>query len=241
MKRALLVVDVQNDFCEGGSLPVHGGAEVAHRISRTAAPLDREGPRGPRLRGRGGHPGPPHRPRRPLQPRARLRRHPGHGTASSAVTASPSTPTSTPSPSTRSSSRASTKRPTPASRAATPTGSALADWLRDHGVTDRRRLRHRHRLLRPADRPRRRPRRVRGQAAHRAVRRRRARHHPAGAAEPAGGRRHPRLSVSGPRTSADASARTPGCPRRRPRCRTAPAGRCARVRAPPPAHPGWRR
>jgi nicotinamidase/pyrazinamidase len=34
MKRALLVVDVQNDFCEGGSLPVAGGAEVAHDIAR---------------------------------------------------------------------------------------------------------------------------------------------------------------------------------------------------------------
>ena len=33
MKRALIVVDVQNDFCEGGSLAVAGGAEVAHRIS----------------------------------------------------------------------------------------------------------------------------------------------------------------------------------------------------------------
>jgi nicotinamidase/pyrazinamidase len=33
MKRALLVVDVQNDFCEGGSLPVMGGAAVAHAIS----------------------------------------------------------------------------------------------------------------------------------------------------------------------------------------------------------------
>jgi nicotinamidase/pyrazinamidase len=33
MKRALIVVDVQNDFCEGGSLPVAGGALVAHRIS----------------------------------------------------------------------------------------------------------------------------------------------------------------------------------------------------------------
>ncbi|HYO32513.1 MAG TPA: isochorismatase family protein [Nocardioidaceae bacterium] len=32
MTRALLVVDVQNDFCEGGSLPVAGGAEVAFRI-----------------------------------------------------------------------------------------------------------------------------------------------------------------------------------------------------------------
>ncbi len=33
MNRALLVVDVQNDFCEGGSLPVTGGAQVAHGIS----------------------------------------------------------------------------------------------------------------------------------------------------------------------------------------------------------------
>ncbi len=33
MKRALIVVDVQNDFCEGGSLAVEGGGEVAERIS----------------------------------------------------------------------------------------------------------------------------------------------------------------------------------------------------------------
>ncbi|MFC6287824.1 isochorismatase family protein [Nocardioides sp. GCM10027113] len=33
MKRALIVVDVQNDFCEGGSLPVQGGAQVAHDIA----------------------------------------------------------------------------------------------------------------------------------------------------------------------------------------------------------------
>jgi nicotinamidase/pyrazinamidase len=32
MKRALIVVDVQNDFCEGGSLAVKGGADVAHEI-----------------------------------------------------------------------------------------------------------------------------------------------------------------------------------------------------------------
>jgi nicotinamidase/pyrazinamidase len=31
--RALIVVDVQNDFCEGGSLPVSGGAAVAAAIS----------------------------------------------------------------------------------------------------------------------------------------------------------------------------------------------------------------
>jgi nicotinamidase/pyrazinamidase len=33
MSRALLVVDVQRDFCEGGSLPVTGGAAVAASIS----------------------------------------------------------------------------------------------------------------------------------------------------------------------------------------------------------------
>ncbi|NEM06305.1 isochorismatase family protein [Geodermatophilus normandii] len=33
MTRALLVVDVQNDFCEGGSLAVVGGAAVAGAIS----------------------------------------------------------------------------------------------------------------------------------------------------------------------------------------------------------------
>lgn len=32
MSKALIVVDVQNDFCEGGSLAVEGGAEVAFRI-----------------------------------------------------------------------------------------------------------------------------------------------------------------------------------------------------------------
>jgi nicotinamidase/pyrazinamidase len=33
MSRALIIVDVQNDFCEGGSLPVTGGAAVAAGIS----------------------------------------------------------------------------------------------------------------------------------------------------------------------------------------------------------------
>ncbi|MCS3780560.1 isochorismatase family protein [Tsukamurella ocularis] len=32
MTTALIVVDVQNDFCEGGSLAVAGGAQVARRI-----------------------------------------------------------------------------------------------------------------------------------------------------------------------------------------------------------------
>ena len=32
--RALIIVDVQNDFCEGGSLAVDGGGDVARGISR---------------------------------------------------------------------------------------------------------------------------------------------------------------------------------------------------------------
>ncbi|BCW71944.1 isochorismatase family protein [Arthrobacter sp. NicSoilB8] len=33
MSRALIIVDVQNDFCEGGALPVEGGANLAGEIS----------------------------------------------------------------------------------------------------------------------------------------------------------------------------------------------------------------
>jgi nicotinamidase/pyrazinamidase len=37
MSRALIIVDVQNDFCEGGSLAVAGGAAVASAISEAVA------------------------------------------------------------------------------------------------------------------------------------------------------------------------------------------------------------
>lgn len=37
MGKALIIVDVQNDFCEGGSLPVAGGSEVAAAITRYVA------------------------------------------------------------------------------------------------------------------------------------------------------------------------------------------------------------
>jgi nicotinamidase/pyrazinamidase len=42
VSRALLIVDVQNDFCEGGSLAVTGGAEVARSIGALLAGLDRD-------------------------------------------------------------------------------------------------------------------------------------------------------------------------------------------------------
>ncbi|GAB3875199.1 isochorismatase family protein [Terrabacter terrigena] len=43
-KRAIIIVDVQNDFCEGGSLAVEGGAlvaqQVSEHVSRHAADYD---------------------------------------------------------------------------------------------------------------------------------------------------------------------------------------------------------
>jgi nicotinamidase/pyrazinamidase len=47
VKRALIVVDVQNDFCEGGSLAVEGGAEVAFRIGEMLHQWTQKGPRAP--------------------------------------------------------------------------------------------------------------------------------------------------------------------------------------------------
>jgi nicotinamidase/pyrazinamidase len=40
MASAIIVVDVQNDFCEGGSLAVAGGTEVARLVSRRLADGD---------------------------------------------------------------------------------------------------------------------------------------------------------------------------------------------------------
>ena len=47
MTRALIVVDVQNDFCEGGSLPVTGGARVASEISELLHHWVRKDPKAP--------------------------------------------------------------------------------------------------------------------------------------------------------------------------------------------------
>lgn len=47
MKRALIVVDVQNDFCEGGSLPVAGGAEAAYKIAELLHHWSRQDPKAP--------------------------------------------------------------------------------------------------------------------------------------------------------------------------------------------------
>lgn len=47
MKSALIVVDVQSDFCEGGSLPVTGGARVAAEIGALLRTWVAQGPGSP--------------------------------------------------------------------------------------------------------------------------------------------------------------------------------------------------
>jgi nicotinamidase/pyrazinamidase len=47
MKQALIVVDVQNDFCEGGSLAVAGGARVASDIAAMLHHWTRQDPKAP--------------------------------------------------------------------------------------------------------------------------------------------------------------------------------------------------
>ena len=47
MAHALIVVDVQNDFCEGGSLAVEGGARVASEISELLHHWTRRDPKAP--------------------------------------------------------------------------------------------------------------------------------------------------------------------------------------------------
>ncbi|MGZ4437123.1 MAG: isochorismatase family protein [Nocardioidaceae bacterium] len=47
MKRALIVVDVQNDFCEGGSLAVPGGAEVAFKVGELLHHWSNRDPKAP--------------------------------------------------------------------------------------------------------------------------------------------------------------------------------------------------
>ena len=47
MRHGLIVVDVQNDFCEGGSLAVHGGAAVASDIGALLHHWVRQDPKAP--------------------------------------------------------------------------------------------------------------------------------------------------------------------------------------------------
>ena len=136
MARALIVVDVQNDFCEGGSLPVAGGAGSPTTSPSCCTTGSARDPQAPDYDARRGHQGPPHRPRRATGRSSPTSWTPGRCTARSAPTARRSTPTSTRSRSTRSSSRASTQAAYSGFEGRTTDGTALADWLREHGVEE---------------------------------------------------------------------------------------------------------
>ena len=126
--RALIIVDVQNDFCEGGSLAVTGGAALAH-ASTTIWPASRDI-------------GTSWRPRTStstlvtISPTTPTIRRPGRRTASPEAPARIFIPTSTPAGSRRYFARAPTPRPTAASRASTRDGTPLLEWLRRRGVDE---------------------------------------------------------------------------------------------------------
>ena len=218
MKPALIVVDVQNDFCEGGSLPVTGGAAVAADIGDLLHQATREPPT-PRVRPRRSPPRTTTSTPATTGPGSRTSSTPGRCTAGSGPRARRSTPTSTRSRSTRSSSRASTRLPTPVSRARHD-GRPLADWLRAHEVTHVDDLRHRHRPLRAGHRPGRRRRRgSRPRGAARPVRREWRRDHADRAGRDARGGRDRRVGLSSARP---APARWPASsPPSGPRARSA--------------------
>ncbi len=137
MHRALIVVDVQNDFCEGGSLAVRGGADVAAAITdligQTAGTSYRHV-----VATRDHHVDPGSHFAAPGE--SRTTSPPGPCTAWRARRASASTPTSRPpSPagrSTPSSTRAPTTPRTAASRERDENGLTLARWLREREVAE---------------------------------------------------------------------------------------------------------
>ena len=127
--RALIVVDVQNDFCEGGSLAVAGGADVAAAITELPARARRR--RTPRRR----------HPDHHVDPGAHFSDHPdfvdswpAHCVVGHRRRRAPPRPRRRAGRRGRSA-RASTPPRTPASRAPpTRRQRSLAAWLRERGV-----------------------------------------------------------------------------------------------------------
>ena len=240
MKRALIVVDVQNDFCEGGSLPVFGGAEVARRITELLHRWKAGGPDAPEyavaVATQDHHIDPGHH----FSPAPDfVDTWPPHCVVGSDGVAFH--PDLDPQPFDAVFLKGEYAAAYSGFEGADAEGVALADWLRRHEVTDvdicgiatdycvrattldavAAGLQH-HR-------------------ADRAVRRCPAGHLRGCHRRGQGSRRRRRLSeVSGRGTRRGACPRTPSCPRRRRGWRTARPGRPARAPAPPPARRAWR-
>ena len=127
--RALIIVDVQNDFCEGGSLAVAGGAAVARAISGYLAAR-------PGYAQRRGHQGLPRRPGQPFLRPPGLRRILAAALRGGHARARTSTRTWTPRPSRRCSAREQHAAAYSGFEGADDDGTPLADWLRGHGVDE---------------------------------------------------------------------------------------------------------
>ena len=127
MASALIVVDVQNDFCEGGSLAVAGGAD--------GRPADRGADRRPTTPTTTSSP-PGTITSTPVttSPSSPTSWTPGRRTASPTPRARSTTRAWTGRPSRRSSTRASTRPPTPASRGPRPTASRWPTGSAHRGV-----------------------------------------------------------------------------------------------------------
>ena len=170
MKRALIVVDVQNDFCEGGSLPVKGGADVAHEIGVMLHHWSLKDPKAP-----------------PYDVAVATRDHhvdPGdhfsddpdfeHSWPAHCVVGTDGEafhPNLDPQPFDAVFLKGERAAAYSGFEGRTTDGSDLAGWLRTQRRDARRRVRDRHRLLRPRDRTGRRTQRLRHHAADVDVRR----------------------------------------------------------------------
>ena len=175
MTRALIVVDVQNDFCEGGSLAVAGGARVAADIGALLRCWAGRAPDAPAydhvVATKDHHVDPGAH----WSDRAGLRRLAGRCTAWSGTDGEAFHPNLDPQPFDAIFLKGEHAAAYSGFEGRTADGRRLTAWLREHDVDAVDVVRDRHRLLRARDRPRRRARRAsRPGAAGRPVRRRRA-------------------------------------------------------------------
>ena len=176
MTRALIIVDVQNDFCEGGSLAVAGGAGVAAGISRLLAAEPDRWDHVVATKDYHVDPG------AHFGDHAGLRRLLAARTAWSAPAASEFHPTLDTDRVEAVFHKGEHAAAYSGFEGHADDGDGLADWLRERDVDRGRRGRHRHRPLRPGDRAGRRPGGLRHHRAARPDRRRRPGDHRRGAA-----------------------------------------------------------
>ncbi len=159
MSKALIVVDVQNDFCEGGSLAVSGGAQVAADVAELLATQAYATV----VATRDHH----------IDPGSHFSDHPDFVDSwpRHCVVGTPGEefhPPLEPAMFDEIFYKGEYAAAYSGFEGASADGVRLADWLRDARHRRGRRVRHRDGLLRTRDRPRRRPRGIRGAGPRRA-------------------------------------------------------------------------